>query len=59
METIGEEMSEPNDMLLEEQLECEPPAEMNSQTEDFETKAFVAGSSRIMLSSADNRRRKD
>jgi hypothetical protein len=40
-------MCEPKDMSLEEQLECQPPLEMNSQTEDFETKASVAGSSRI------------
>jgi len=44
-DTAKEEMSEPKDMSLEEQVDCEPPPEMESQTEDFETKASVAGCS--------------
>ena len=40
-------MTEPKDISLEEQVDSEPPSEMHSQTEDFETKASVAGSSWI------------
>lgn len=39
----AEEMCEPKDMSLEEQVDCEPLPEMDSRTEDFEIKALVAG----------------
>ena len=37
-------VSEPKDMSLDEQAEIQPDREMDSRTEDFETKASVAGS---------------
>jgi len=37
------DMGEPQDMSLDEQVDIEPSREMDSQTEDFETKASVAG----------------
>jgi len=36
-------VSEPKDMSLDEQADIQPSHEMDSQTEDFETKASVAG----------------
>jgi hypothetical protein len=38
-----DKMSEPKDMSLDEQAEIEPSLEMDSQTDDFETNASVAG----------------
>jgi hypothetical protein len=37
-------VSEPKDLSLDEQAEIQPAHEMDSQTEDFQTKASVAGS---------------
>ena len=37
-------VSVPKDMSLDEQADIQPSPEMDSQTEDFETKASVTGS---------------
>lgn len=36
-------VSEPKEMSLDEQADIQPSNEMDSKTEDFETKASVAG----------------
>ena len=57
-ERVEEDMSEPKDMSLEEQVDYEPRLEMDSQTEDFETKASIEGDSEY-VSLAYKRRWKD
>lgn len=41
-----EDVPEPEDITLEEQVESQPAKDMDSKTDDFETSATVDGDSR-------------